>query len=119
MCVSDHKAITFKALLPPPAPTVSTYVSSRIFNTNSADNFHKTFTTAPDNSQKPNRCTDNLLNTFNNTREVILDSIAPTKIRKVKPTGSMLWLNNNTKEIKCKYRQAERKWKNDPLVVSY
>lgn len=52
-CVSDHKAIIFKSLLPLPAPSEATYVTSRVLNTNSADRFHNAFTTASINNNNP------------------------------------------------------------------
>lgn len=56
----------FQALRPP---------SSHVLNTNSADSFHMAFTTA----QKTNMSIDDLLNTFNNTCKVELDSVASTE----------------------------------------
>ncbi len=97
---------------------MSTYVPY-VLNTNSADNFHKAFTTActHSNNQKPNVSTDNLPNNFHSTCKVVLDTTAPAKIRKVKPTRSAPWLNNNTRELKRKCRQAEWKWNSDRTNV--
>ena len=120
-CVSDHKATMFRSLLPLPAPSEATYVSSGVLNTNSADRFHNAFTTASinNNNQKSNMSTDELLTNFNNTCKAVLDSVAPVKICKVKSTHCMPWLNDYTREMKKKCRQAEQKWKKDHLLVSF
>lgn len=83
VCVSDHKAVFFKALLllqyllpNPPVSSVQTLLTA----STKLSPLHLVI------SKNRNMCRCDSLNTFNNTCEVVLDSIAATKIWKVKPT---------------------------------
>ncbi len=55
---------------------------------------------------------------FNSTCVNILDLIAPLKLKCPK-TRNQPWLNGESRVLRQKCRQAERKWKQDKLQVSY
>ena len=99
--------------LPLPVPSVATYVTLTLTHKMLLPLHLYIATTINQTS------TEELLTNFNNTCNVVLNSIAPVKIWKVKSTHSMPWLNNYTREIKRKCRQAERKWKKDHRLVSF
>lgn len=60
---------------------------------------------------------DNLLSAFYSTTVEILDTVAPYRLKSIKPKPDP-WLNDNTRASRQHCRQAERKWKKDKLQVS-
>ena len=60
---------------------------------------------------------DNILSAFYSTSAEILDSVAPYRFKFIKPKVDP-WLNDKTRSIRQRCRQAERRWKKDKLQVS-
>ncbi len=61
---------------------------------------------------------EELISYFNSTCVNILDYIAPFKL-KCHKTRNQPWLNSESRVLRQKCRQAERKWKQDKFQVSY
>ncbi len=61
---------------------------------------------------------EEFISNFNSTCVNILDSIAPLKLKCPK-TRNQPWLKTESRVLRQKCRQAERKWKQDKLQVSY
>lgn len=60
---------------------------------------------------------DSHLSSFYATCSEILDTIAPFKRRSTKPRVDA-WLNDSTRALRQRCRQAERQWRKDKLHVS-
>lgn len=60
---------------------------------------------------------DNILSAFYSETVEILDTVAPYRLKSIKPKPDP-WLNDNTRARRQHCRQAERKWKKDKLQVS-
>lgn len=62
-------------------------------------------------------CPEEFISSFNSTCSEILDWVAPFKLRSIKPKADP-WLNDTTRALRRRCRQAERRWKKDKLHVS-
>ena len=116
--VTDHKAIIFNLLLP--LPSTNTYLPvrlTRILNSTTATSFAESFLSVVP-SPNPFHTLDELVHNFHNASIAILDTIAPLKAVKP-PKKASPWLNDHTRLIKRRCRQAERKWKADNLHISH
>ncbi|KAK0151915.1 hypothetical protein N1851_006719 [Merluccius polli] len=124
-CISDHLPVLFTVSIP--CSRAKTCVFSRrlrTINPQTATKFSAMYTatrtsglmfnTLEDNDTP---CVDELLSTFNSTCTVILDLVAPFKLKRTKALSEP-WLNYSTCALRHSCRCAERKWKKDKLHVS-
>lgn len=121
---SDHKAVAFNIsfLCPKEIPLVLPS-KRRKLNSNMVDDFCSMFNEMVelklDNEYlHVNMGGDELLSAFSLTCTHILDQIAPLQTRCPK-RKSEPWLNESTRALRRLGRQAERKWKQDKLQVSF
>lgn len=107
----------------PPPPARKSFAPScqrRIITSTTADEFTAAFRDSQFfalNGMVSPICPDNILSFFHSTCSGILDTIAPFRHKLAKPTTDP-WINDNTRTIRQRCRQAERRWKKDKLDVS-
>ncbi|GAA6069360.1 RNA-directed DNA polymerase from mobile element jockey-like, partial [Tachysurus ichikawai] len=118
--ISDHSLIRFDISAVPPAPTSSAPHRRRIITSSTVNDFVAAFSvsdlafTADLTSPL---CPDHFLASFHTICSQIMDSVAPYKVKST--NGALdLWLNDTTRALRRRCRQAERKWKKDKLQVS-
>ena len=112
--VSDHKAVLFNITTKPLDKTQNPAKQVRSFNSESAKKFSEILALPAPSAT--NLRTDELVSRFNNACLMALDTVAPFRIKKQKPTLQP-WINNQTNKLKRDYRKAERKWKKSGLEV--
>ncbi|KAI2645342.1 hypothetical protein H4Q32_028855 [Labeo rohita] len=118
--VSDHSLIRFDIRAAPPAPTSTAPQRRRIITSSTVDDFVAAFTasdlcSAADLASP--LCPDLFLSSFHTICSQIMDSVAPYKVMGTK-SPSDPWLNDTTRALRRRCRQAECKWKKDRLQVS-
>ncbi|GAA6093891.1 RNA-directed DNA polymerase from mobile element jockey-like, partial [Tachysurus ichikawai] len=118
--ISDHSLIRFDISAVPPAPTSSAPHRRRIITSSTVNDFVAAFSVsdlASTADLTSPLCPDHFLASFHTICSQIMDSVAPYK---VKSTSGALdpWLNDTTRALRRRCRQAERKWKKDRLQVS-
>ncbi|CAJ1061240.1 RNA-directed DNA polymerase from mobile element jockey [Xyrichtys novacula] len=115
---SDHMPILFDIptqcpvkLRVPPKPR-------RMFNSSSPALFSSTYVGLCEDDSAAPVCldTEELVLRFHSTCLQTLDTIAPLKTRRTKPTPEP-WLNDVTRAARRECRRAERRWKKDSLQV--
>lgn len=119
--ISDHFPIVFEYTAPPPArKSFAPSCQRRIITSTTADEFTAAFRDSQFfalNGMVSPICPDNILSFFHSTCSGILDTIAPFRHKLAKPTTDP-WINDNTRTIRQRCRQAERRWKKNKLHVS-
>ncbi|KAL1268809.1 hypothetical protein QQF64_034172 [Cirrhinus molitorella] len=118
--ISDHSLIRFDIRAVPPAPTSIAPQRRRIITSSTVDDFVAAFTASDLCSATdlaPSLCPDLFLSSFHTICSQIMDSVAPYKVMGTK-SPSDPWLNDTTRALRRRCRQAECKWKKDRLQVS-
>ncbi len=117
--VSDHNAglFTVPFLCPDLKPT--TLIHSRPLNSSCTLRFSQIFTASSlsSNPDAQNYTVEEHLSAFNNSCLNILDSIAPFRLRRPKPSF-IPWMSEDLRNLKRQCRKAERRWKKDKLHAS-
>uniref|UniRef100_A0A8C1UC21 Reverse transcriptase domain-containing protein n=1 Tax=Cyprinus carpio TaxID=7962 RepID=A0A8C1UC21_CYPCA len=120
--ISDHFPIIVE--FPVPSSIASRSIASpcyrRIFTSSTAEEFSAAFMDTELYALSESVfsiCPDGLLSSFNSTCSEILDVIAPYKQRSPKLRADP-WINDATRTLRQRCRQAERRWKKDKLHVS-
>lgn len=117
---SDHMPVLFETSLPCNITTCGLPTASRMFKPSSAVQFSTAFNKAFNVDSELSVCADTEVLTakFLSTCQIILDTVAPLKVRRPK-LKSEPWLNDITRAARRECRKAERKWEKDKLQVSY
>ena len=108
---------TVPSLCPDPKPT--TLIRSRPLNSSCTHHFSQAFTVSRSflNIDQQNLTVEDHLSVFNNSCLNILDSIAPVRLKRPKPSFTP-WMSEDLRILKRQSRKAERKWKKDKLGAS-
>lgn len=116
--ISDHLPVLFTVTLP------CSYVKQNIpacqrrsINSLTAARFSSAFDAMEADLLSVDYAVNELTDLFEVTCMEILDSVAPFKARRPKQNEEP-WLNEGTRALRRKCRQAERRWKKDKLIVS-
>lgn len=117
---SDHMPVLFETSLPCNITTCGPPTASRMFKPSSAVQFSTAFNKAFNVDSELSACadTEELTAKFLSACQIILDTVAPLKLRRPK-LKSEPWLNDITRAARRECRKAERKWEKDKLQVSY
>ena len=119
--ISDHKAVLFQVPLLFPDSKPLTLIHSSPLNSLSVPSFYQAFMSSSmvlNTNEQHGLTVDELVCGFNSSCTNILDSIAPVRLKVLKP-HSLPWLNEELGILKRQCRMAERKWKKGQLSVSF
>ncbi|KAM9313572.1 uncharacterized protein KZ484_025051 [Pholidichthys leucotaenia] len=119
--ISDHFPIIFELLTPSsPSKPVAPSCWRHIITSSTPEEFSAAFRDsqffALNGLVSPSH-PDKILSSFHTTCSGIWDSIAPFPLKSAKLKTDP-WLNDTTRAIRQRVRQAERRWKKDKLHVS-
>uniref|UniRef100_A0A8C6Q3C2 Reverse transcriptase domain-containing protein n=1 Tax=Nothobranchius furzeri TaxID=105023 RepID=A0A8C6Q3C2_NOTFU len=116
--ISDHFPVLFDFDCPVSLGKRSVVLrQTRVITPATADRFCASFTELPASTlfyTNP----DDALRVFHSACLMVMDTIAPLKVRRPKPKFDP-WLNSHTHELRRLCRRCERKWKKDKLSISH
>ncbi|KAF7690683.1 hypothetical protein HF521_012487, partial [Silurus meridionalis] len=118
--ISDHSLIRFDICAVSPVPTSRAPHRRRIIISSTVEDFIAAFSVSDlafiDELASP-PCPDRFLASFHTICSQITDSVAPYKVKSTNVPADP-WLNDTSRALRRRCRQAERKWKKDRLQVS-
>uniref|UniRef100_A0A3B4X257 Reverse transcriptase domain-containing protein n=1 Tax=Seriola lalandi dorsalis TaxID=1841481 RepID=A0A3B4X257_SERLL len=117
---SEHMPVLFDVVVAGNTvkPRAAAARCCRVINPSTAGQFSAVFNQSCVVPESMYNDTDELSSWFRSSCQIVLDTVAPLKIRLPK-TKCEPWLNDTTRAVRRQCRRAERKWKRDKQQVSF